>query len=150
MTGTLRVNRIVPLVLLALALAAGAASIRLASLMAPAFPLVDRASDLIAPGAAPAQLPVRDMELPASEPAAAPATESAPFVAPQEPANAPSYENSTTTAPLGSTSTATGSGTPAAGYGTAPSRWSEWPNDIAPAYAPAQTTSKRPPPGNSP
>ena len=152
MTGTLRVNRVAPLVLLALALVAGAASVRLAPLLAPALPLVERSSDQIAPqGSAPALLPVRDPDSPGSEPAAAPATNSTPFAGPQAPANAPANESSTTTAPsAGSTSTTTGSATPATGYGAAPSRWSEWPNDIAPAYVPSQTTSKRPPPGNSP
>ena len=152
MTGTLRVKRIASLVLLALALAAGAASVRLASLVAPAFPLVDRPSDLMTPeGAAPGQLPVRDVESQASEPAAAPAMENTPFAAPQAPPNAPINESSTTSAPgAGSTSTATGAGAPASDYRATPSRWSEWPNDTAPAFVPSQTTSKRPPPGNSP
>ena len=153
MTGTLRLNRIAPLVLAALAIAAVAASVRLAPLVAPAFPLIGQPSNLTAPeGSVPAQLPASDVVAPTSDPAMGPVTDSTPFAAPQAPANAPSYESPTTAAPgAGSSPTTIGSGAPASGYRTAPSRWSEWPNDTPPAnLAPSQTTTKRPPPGNSP
>jgi len=91
MIGTLRTSRITPLALLALAVAASVASVRLASLGEPSFPVFDRLNTPVAPeGSGPTQVP-NNVESQATEPAAGPALPSAPFVAPESPATAPTY-----------------------------------------------------------
>ena len=159
MIDTLRPTRTAAFVLLALALAAGAASLRIASLTAPgAAPAIGGPAELKAPeGSGPVQMPTLDVQLPAA-PATVPALDPEQRAAP--PATADGFASGSSTTPSSGSGTmpangsgtmpANGSGTmPANGSGTAPSRWSEWVNDTPPAYlAPAQTFSKRPLPAN--
>lgn len=151
MIDRLRPTRTVAFVLLAFALAAGAASLRIAALTAPgAAPAIGGPAELKAPeGSGPVQMPTLDVQLPAA-PATVPALDPEQRAAP--PATADGSASGSSTAPTNGSGTMPANGygtTPASGSGTAPSRWSEWVNDTPPAYlAPAQTFSKRPLPGN--
>jgi hypothetical protein len=148
MTGTLRVNRIASAVVLALAVAASVAGVRLASVVAPSFPFLDRPFGPMAPeGAAPAQAPVRDVD-PGAQPASGPAINSMPLVGPEAPANAPAGEITGPGAQL-ETSTPSESDATANNYRVGPSRFSDAEQTSTPQrLAPTQLFPKQPRPGS--
>jgi hypothetical protein len=154
MTGTLRIHRVAPLALLALAVAASVASVRLGATVAPSFPLLNRLDTPTEPdGAAPGQVPTQEIQSPATDPVRAPVLNSAPLLVTGDSPNSPAAGDSMVSgSDIGSPSTVISP----AGPGTtkispvAPSRFADGEPTLGPAplrVAPAQTSPKQPRPG---
>ena len=151
MITTFRPTHLAALAVLALALAGVAAAVRLADGAVPPqpAPAIGGYSDTTPSLATPADS--------SSSPADAPAlsTDQLPLAIPQQPAAVSASGGSIVMTPdTGATSTtpAAGSAPLTDGHATAPSRWSEWPNDMPPPaiLAPTQSLPKRPLPQTSP
>src|SRR5947208_548021 len=140
MTTTLRPTHVVSLLMLALALAGLAGGVRLTegSIATDAGPAIGSQPDVTSSqGAVPAEASSNSTNSFGSpgEPDSAPAMDEAPLAAPPQPAvGSASGSPIVTTSDAGATSTtaAEGSSSSSDGRAAAPSRWSEWPNDVPP------------------
>jgi hypothetical protein len=143
MTTTLRPTNVVSLLMLALALAGLAGGVRLAagSIATDAGPAIGSQPDITSSQDA--------------VPAEASSDDGAPLAVPPQPALGSAGSSpavTTSDAKATSTTAAQGSASSSDGRAAAPSRWSEWPNDMPPPAvgAPSQAFPKRPLPQNSP